>query len=414
MAIIALVISVGVKLVMSNHTYKVGDRYYLQLEGGAIGLELTGAVSRPFMMRWDRMYLKKVKSAGIKMRMYDRYVDDSNQAAEVLPPGSKYDKNVNKVVIDEQELLSRMDEGDEPRLARILKEVANEVQEGIIIEEDYPTKNPNEKLAILDMYVWLNSEHYIVYQHYEKPTASKLVIGAQSAQSESCKRSVHTREMIRRMLNTSNRLDWTTFAVPVLNEYMARMMAAGYKQTYRKNILQKSVAIYDRMIKDDEEGIIPINRPKSWRPEERHREKQRKKHTWSTKGGYIAPIMVPPTPNSELLNMMREVAEKESDDGLRFKIIETGGRTVKREVQQSNPTATHGCTSCDCLACKDGRGKGGGCRRSNALYQVQCKQCPTESPSVYIGETARNLYSRAREHKKNYDSGKGESFMVRH
>ena len=67
------------------------------------------------------MYLKKVKSAGIKMRMYDRYVDDSNQAAEVLPPGSKYDKNVNKVVIDEQELLSRMDEGDEPRLARILK-----------------------------------------------------------------------------------------------------------------------------------------------------------------------------------------------------------------------------------------------------------------------------------------------------
>jgi hypothetical protein len=50
------------------------------------------------------------------------------------------------------------------------------------MEEDYPTKNPNEKLAILDMYVWMDSEHYIVYKHYEKPTASKLVIGAQSAQ----------------------------------------------------------------------------------------------------------------------------------------------------------------------------------------------------------------------------------------
>ena len=124
--------------------------------------------------------------------------------------------------------------------------------------------------------------------------------------------------------------------------------------------------------------------------------------------------MVPPTPNSELLNMMREVAERESDDGLKFKIIETGGRTIKREVQQSNPTATPGCNSGDCLACKDGRGKGGGCRRSNALYQVECNQCPTESPSVYIGETARNLYSRAREHQKNYDSGKAESFMVRH
>jgi hypothetical protein len=62
------------------------------------------------------------------------------------------------------------------------------------------------------------------------------------------------------MLNTSNRLDWTTFAAPVLNEYMARMMAAGYMQTYRKNILQKSIAIYDRMIKDDAEGIVPDRR----------------------------------------------------------------------------------------------------------------------------------------------------------
>ena len=55
--ILAMVISKGVELVMSNHTYKVVDDIFLQSEGGPIGLELTGAVSRAYMLRWDREYL---------------------------------------------------------------------------------------------------------------------------------------------------------------------------------------------------------------------------------------------------------------------------------------------------------------------------------------------------------------------
>ena len=44
-------------------------------------MELTGGVSRPFMMKWDKIYQEKVKQAGILMPLYTRYVDDSNQAA---------------------------------------------------------------------------------------------------------------------------------------------------------------------------------------------------------------------------------------------------------------------------------------------------------------------------------------------
>ena len=264
------------------------------------------------------------------------------------------------------------------------------------------------------MCVWMNSEHFLVYQHYEKSVASKLVIGAQSAQSEACKRSVHTRELIRRMLNTSAKLVWKDFSAPVLTEYMARMMQAGYSQNYRKRILEQAMRIYDKIVNDDSQGKIPINRPKDWNMQERRKEKRRKKYDWSTKGGYIAPIMVPSTPNGELMKIMREVAEKESEPGLKFKIIETGGRTVKREVQKSNPTATPGCSSGDCMACKRGRGKGGGCRRSNALYEIECGQCPEETKSVYIGETARNLYTRSREHQQNYEKKKSESFMLKH
>ena len=81
----------------------------------------------------------------------------------------------------------------------------------------------------------------------------------------------------------------------------------------------------------------------------------KKKHEWSTKGGYIAPIFVLSTPGSELLKYMREVAKREAKDVINFKIIEIGEMTLQSELQRSNPTSTPGCTEADCLACKQGR-----------------------------------------------------------
>ena len=40
---------------LSSHAYTVGDDIFLQEDGGPIGLELTGALSRPFMRRWDKL-----------------------------------------------------------------------------------------------------------------------------------------------------------------------------------------------------------------------------------------------------------------------------------------------------------------------------------------------------------------------
>ena len=57
------------------------------------------------------------------------------------------------------------------------------------------------------MNVWIDLDNYIVHQHYEKPVASKQVLAAQSAHSTSCKRNVHVKELIKRILNTSWRLE---------------------------------------------------------------------------------------------------------------------------------------------------------------------------------------------------------------
>ena len=64
-------------------------------------------------------------------------------------------------------------------------------------------------------------------------------------------------------------------------------------------------------------------RQKEYNREERKQNKTAKKRNWSNKGGYIAPIMVPSTPDGELARMLRSVIENEAEEGMKFKIVET-------------------------------------------------------------------------------------------
>ena len=101
---------------------------------------------------------------------------------------------------------------------------------------------------------------------------------------------------------------------------------------------------------------------------------------------------------------------------MKYKIVESGGRTLKSKLQKSNPTATPGCDNADCLACAGGRGKGGPCMKSNVQYELECELCPDTDKCVYIGESSRNLYTRAKEHIGKYKSRKRshDSFIKKH
>ena len=245
---LALVLAHGVKKVMSNHVYKTGDEFYLQNDGGPIGLELTGAVHRPFMRMWDRRYLKAVSNAGYQMLMYKRYVDDSNQVVK------RKERQTNGEM--HKELLS----------------IANSAVKDIEMEIDSCEKYSDGKLPILDLKVWLNENGDLVYQHYEKDVSSKLLIPERSAHSSSSKRSVHVSELVRRMMNTSTRLDWETHTAPVLNDYMVRMKQAGYWENYRKHVLENALAVYDKKLKDAKDGVRPFNRPTGYEMVKRKKE----------------------------------------------------------------------------------------------------------------------------------------------
>ena len=68
---------------------------------------------------------------------------------------------------------------------------------------------------------------------------------------------------------------------------------------------------------------------------------------------------MPPTPKSELANSLKVIAESEAEAGVHFKIVETGGISIKSVLQRSNPLETPGCNDEVCLPCEPGRGAGG-------------------------------------------------------
>ena len=196
----------------------------------------------------------------------------------------------------------------------------------------------------------MDKESHIIHEHYEKPMSSKKVMHAESAISPSCKKSVHTQEVLRRLFNSSMRLDWETEVAPKISIYLARMMEAGYSEGYRKDILCRCLRIYDKMVEDDRTGTRPLYRPKDYDVENRRKDKLRKMKNWSNRGGYISPIFVPPTPQSELAKSLQSIADSEAEAGIRFRIIETGGRSIKHLVQKSNPTATVQSRRCSAFA----------------------------------------------------------------
>ena len=179
----------------------------------------------------------------------------------------------------------------------------------------------------------------------------------------------------------------------------------------------KKREIKQKMKQEEQEGVRPMYRPKDWEAEKRLIDKKKKKHQWATKGGYTAPIMVPSTPGGELAKMLRTIAEAEATEDVRFKVIETGGKRVKHQLQNSNPSATQGCTDESCIACRHGKGEGGNCRRNNITYEVECLLCKEQvggERSTYVGESSCNLYTRGSEHQSKYDGCKEDSFLVKH
>ena len=171
----------------------------------------------------------------------------------------------------------------------------------------------------------------------------------------------------------------------------------------------------------DAEGVQPLNRPIGYKKIERRKEKKLKKRAWGTRGGHVAPIIVPATPGGVLAKRLRKICEAEAVPGIKFRIAERGGITIERQLQKSNPTMSDQCGRADCGPCLQPGGAGGKkrCHVNSVVYEYVCQYEGCDAK--YTGETSKNLYTRNSEHSYNYSGGarnsldiKKKSFMHNH
>jgi hypothetical protein len=100
-------------------------------------------------------------------------------------------------------------------------------------------------------------------------------------------------------------------------------MQCGYPKKYMVAYLSRALRIYDKMLEEDHDGTRPIYRPKAWNVVARRKEMDQKMYEWFTRGGYVALIFSPPTPNGELAISVKRIADSEAEAGVQLKIIET-------------------------------------------------------------------------------------------
>ena len=195
-------------------------------EGGAIGVRATGDIAKAVMVDWDKKLNEKLEKLITRPLMYKRYVNDQNLMIEVVKPGARFDAATGEMIQE--------DDGDdarssEDRTVETVREIGNSTHTftldidriglvrkcyggyGFILDpmiqltSDYPERNENGRVSILDLECWLARDkdcfQQIMYSFYKKPMKSPYVMMMKSAVPMRTKRNALTQEVKRRLCN---------------------------------------------------------------------------------------------------------------------------------------------------------------------------------------------------------------------
>ena len=130
-------------------------------------------------------------------------------------------------------------------------------------------------------------------------------------------------------------------------------------------------------------------------------------------------IFVNPTPNEELLNLLKEMEKKHKiGDKARIKFIQRSGVKTIDTLKVNDPFKAN-CFRKNCMACYDRHGQRKErysiCRKNNIGYCLQCCLCKSRGLlRAYEGESSRNLYLRGLEHLNDFNGNNKKSVMKKH
>ena len=102
-------------------------------------------------------------------------------------------------------------------------------------------------------------------------------------------------------------------------------------------------------------------------------------HSWfKSEGKYDAVINIPPTPNQELLNTVRNTLQGiRNVPGCSLRPQQSYGRTVLSQIMTTDIGTDKLCQRAKCMVCRKSDSNGG-CRVQCPTYQIVCDRPPLQ------------------------------------
>ena len=92
-----------------------------------------------------------------------------------------------------------------------------------------------------------------------------------------------------------------------MTKWSMKLRRSGYPASVRHQLVKTAMKRWEKMCSEEDMGVRPIHRSRSWKAKERLREKERKATSWhqNQRNQISAPLIVDPTAG----NMTKELKE---------------------------------------------------------------------------------------------------------
>ena len=139
--LLAKVIEVAVRLILSNHTYQWKGETWLQSRGVPTGLRVSGVIGRIVMDHWKKKMGALMTQHKMVSFLLEKYVDDAEVVVENVAPGTRWTGAALTVdpVSLEQDLES--DRSKDEITMQAWRDMASSLVPGLDFTVDYCSKN---------------------------------------------------------------------------------------------------------------------------------------------------------------------------------------------------------------------------------------------------------------------------------
>ena len=449
--LISTVVQIMVLLLTSTTCYKFAGRLFRQVGGLGIGLRASAALARVTMCVWDMKWGLLQSLWGLSLQIFFRYVDDLRMYMKPIKKGWRWVQDMWKYCEDDDDTRS-----PEERTIEEVGKCLNSTWEFLSFTTEGERDFNKLMLPTLDFETRVEGDGYITYQFYSKPMRNNLVLEYGTALSSSCVFSSLRQDLVRRMFNTDLEVE-RSIRIKIIEDFIQQMVNSGHRYQYIKAVVLQAVSKYLYMIQRSnlpctDTRFSPIHRSRSFKVRERLLLKYTNQDNWYSgvslkdpfrngwkawikrksdrravnkkkrRGGAVisttsiqkktvtTAFFVPPTVNGKLAQMIQE-KEDEQTTSWTAKIIEKPGIPIALTFKNSFEMED-GCSRGEECFCKN---TGKGCTPKRAVYQAQCSVCKSVGvEACYIGESARQVGERVREHMLKALSLNKKSFIVDH